>query len=143
MHNLSHFYSIDHSLTIANVLSMCWSITPFFKPAILANILLLWCSWQPSIGLIVWGKWGKMYIPLPVLLYWLQINLVCLCRSTSPFFKYVILTNIPLTWLPWQPFVLHWHCATSKYYIDLKKYWIGSLFILMLIIVVVTTSKPV
>ena len=54
---------------------------------------------QPYIGLILWVKWVKGYISLSHLynIDRRQSNLVCMCMSTSPSFKFDILPNIQLT----------------------------------------------
>ena len=77
---------------------MCRSTILHFKTStLLPYIWLIKLPWQSYIGLILWEKLRKMYLPLPFLQYW--SHLVCMCRSISLFFKNDIIPNIQLIWL--------------------------------------------
>ena len=99
-HPLSHFYNIDHRQT--RLVCMCRSTTPLFKTAILPNIRLVWLPWQQYIGLIVMGEMWEKVFPSPVFAILITQSqfLLCMCRSTSHRFKYEIIPNTQLIWLP-------------------------------------------
>ena len=90
---------------------LCRSISPRFQIAghltYLASIVDM-----ATINMVnCMEKWGKMYLPLSFLQYGIM------CKSTATLFKAGILPNIRQ---PWQLFLLPWHWATLKYYIDKK-----------------------
>ena len=88
-------------------------------------------------------KTRKSVSPFPISTIMITENLNWYACA-SPLFKNTIIPNIRLLWLPWQPFLLCWHCTTLKYYINYKEILNGSVFyILLLIIVVRITSKIV
>ena len=122
VHCIYYFYNIEHRETY--LVCMCRSTTSLFKIAMLPNIWVIWLPCQLYVGLTFWGENEEKSISLFHFynIYHRKPNLVCMlwCICVHlhlPSSKNPIITTIRLKLLPWQPFLLHWNCATPKYYI--------------------------
>ena len=61
----------------------------------MANIYIIWLIWWKNENCEEKGHPFSYFYNVD---QW-QTNLVCMCRSTTPFFKIAILPNTPLIWL--------------------------------------------